>query len=151
MPKTQSLPRVILKQITIIKIRDCPNNLWIRQLPTISDKSYEKNCCLDNFVFLHPSPSQQCWETMNKSCYKLCHGFATLYTGRVGILNTLFKIPIIFCNKLSEIYKRKRKMRFSSCCFEKEPDYVTVHSHEHNDSKRCQNGAKNAATMFLRY
>ena len=25
--------------------------------PTISDKKYEKNCYLDNFVFLSPSPS----------------------------------------------------------------------------------------------
>ena len=30
-----------------------------------------------------------------------------------------------------------------------EADYVTVHCHEHNDSKRCQNGAQNASTMFL--
>ena len=35
-------------------------------------------------------------------------------------------------------------------CFN-EPDSVTVQSHEHNDSKRWENGAKNATIMFLSY
>ena len=33
-------------------------------------------------------------------------------------------------------------------CFN-ELDYAMVHCHEHNDSKRCQNDAQNAAIMFL--
>ena len=60
---------------------------------------------------------------------------------RGGILSKLFKISIIFCHWLSEIYKKKRKMRFYACCFKNikcaslslimlryETDYVTVHS-----------------------
>ena len=34
-----------------------------------------------------------------------------------GILKLLFKILIIFCHWFSEICKKKRKMRFYSCCF----------------------------------
>ena len=30
-------------------------------------------------------------------------------------------------------------------------NYDTVHCHEHNDSKRCQNGAQNAPIIFLSY
>ena len=37
---------------------------------------------------------------MSKTCVKQCYRFATLYRGRGGILNTLFKIPIIFCQWL---------------------------------------------------
>ena len=32
----------------------------------ISNKNYEKNCFLNNFLFL--TPSKQCWETMSKTC-----------------------------------------------------------------------------------
>ena len=35
---------------------------------------------------------------------------------REGFLNIIFKVPIIFCHWLSEIYKEKGKMRFYSCC-----------------------------------
>ena len=42
-------------------------------------------------------------------------GFATLHRGRGWILNTVLKIPILFCNWLSEIYKKKRKMRSFAC------------------------------------
>ena len=54
---------------------------WSRT--TIKDKSYGKSC---NFVFLLPSPSEQCWETMSKTCVKLCYGFETLYREREGVL-----------------------------------------------------------------
>ena len=57
------------------------------------------------FLFLPPSPSKQYGETMNKSCVKLFYGFATLCRGRGGILNTLFKIPIIFCHWLRILLK----------------------------------------------
>ena len=67
---------------------------------TINDKNYGKNWYLDNFVFPSPSPSEQCWGTMIKTCVKQCYQFAVLYRGRGGILNTLFKIPIIFCQWL---------------------------------------------------
>ena len=69
-------------------------------LETISDKNYGKNCFSDNFVFLFPSPSQKCWGTMSKTCVSQWYRFATLYRDRGGILNTLFKIPIIFCHWL---------------------------------------------------
>ena len=35
---------------------------------------------------------------MSKTCVKQCYGFATLYRERGEILNTVFKIPIIFCS-----------------------------------------------------
>ena len=35
------------------------------------------------------------WKTTSKTCFKLCNGFATLYRGRRGFLNIIFKIPII--------------------------------------------------------
>ena len=78
----------------------------------------QQNCYLNDFVFLLPSPYYQCWETMRKNCIKLCFVFATLYRER-GILNLIFKIPIMFCHWLSEGYKKKRKTRFYSCCYKK--------------------------------
>ena len=39
--------------------------------------------------------------TMSKTCVKQCYRFLTLYRGRGAILNTLFKIPIIFCHWLT--------------------------------------------------
>ena len=38
-----------------------------------------------------------------------CYGFATLYSVREGILHALFKIHIIFCPWLSEIYKKNKE------------------------------------------
>ena len=90
-----------------------------RRSATVSDKSYERNCYLDNFVLLLPSPSHQCCETMSKICVTLCYGFATLYRWRGGILNKLFRILIIYCHWLSQIFKDKRKVRFYACCFRK--------------------------------
>ena len=69
---------------------------FFRFFQTISDKNYGKNCYFDNFVFLPPSPTWYCWETISKSCVELCYWLATLYRGRGAIWNTLFKIPIIF-------------------------------------------------------
>ena len=71
---------------------------------------------------------------MTKNWVKLCYGFATLDSGRGGILNALFKFPKIFCHWLSQIYKKEKKnevlfMLFqkTQICF-KEPDNVTVHT-----------------------
>ena len=71
---------------------------------------------------------------MSRTCVKLWYGFATFYRGRWGILNTLFKISIIFCYWLSEIYKKKKKnevprmlFQITQICFS-ESDYVTIHS-----------------------
>ena len=54
--------------------------------------------------------------------------------GEGGFLNTLFKIPIIFCHRLSEVYTQKKKdevlsMQFqiTQVCFN-ESDYATLHS-----------------------
>ena len=102
--------------------------------PTISDKNYGKKCYLDNFVFLSLSLSEQCWGIMSKTCVKQCYQFTTLYKGRGRILNTLFKIPIIFCQWLSEIYQNKKKtevwcmlLQITQICFY-ESHYVTLHS-----------------------
>ena len=46
---------------------------------------------------------------MSKTCIKLCYRFPTLYRGRGGFLNRLFKIPIIFCHWLQNIIQRKNK------------------------------------------
>ena len=102
---------------------------------TISDKNYGKKRYLDNFVFLSPSPSWQCWRTISKSCVKQCYRFATLYRRREGILNLLFKIVIIFCHWLSKIYETKKKestglmhaLRDNSNLFD-ESNYVSQHS-----------------------
>ena len=51
--------------------------------------------------------------------------------GDGGFLDRLFKIPIIFCHWLSEIYKKEKKgevlwMLFQIMC--NESDYVMLHS-----------------------
>ena len=43
---------------------------------------------------------KQCWGTMNKTFVKQCYRFAAMYRRKEGILNALFKIPIIFCHWL---------------------------------------------------
>ena len=68
---------------------------------------------------------------MSEACVKNSYGFATLYRGRGGILNVLFKIPIIFCHCLSEIYKKKKEevrcmlLQITQICFN-ESDYATL-------------------------
>ena len=52
---------------------------------------------------------------MNKNFVKWYSEFATLHRRRGGILNTLFKIYIIFCHWLSKIYKKERQVRFCAC------------------------------------
>ena len=96
-------------------------------------KFWEK-LLLDNFVFPFPSPSSQCWGLMNEACVKQCYGFPTFYRGRGAILDTLLKIPIIFCYWLSEIYKIKKKdevrcmpFQITQICFN-ESYYATLHS-----------------------
>ena len=71
---------------------------------------------------------------MSKSCVKLCYRFATLYRGKGGIFNTVFKIPIIFFHWLSEIYKKEKKNEILCMLFQKthmcfnEFEYIVVHS-----------------------
>ena len=103
---------------------DFSNNQW--------QKVWEK-MLLGHFVFLSPSPSEQCWGTMSKASIKQCYGFATLYKAWGVILNALFKIPIIFCHWLSEIYKEKersvRSMLFQiTQIYFNRSDYATLHS-----------------------
>ena len=77
----------------------------------------------------------QRWRTMSKTCVKQCYRLATLYRGRGRILNLLFKIPIIFCHRLCEIYEKKKKkaevwcmlLQITQICFY-ESDYVMQHS-----------------------
>ena len=112
----------------------------------MSDKNCGKNCYLDNFVFLSPSQSEQCWGTMSKTCAKQCYWFTTLGRRKGGILNTLFKIPILFSRWLSEIHKKKGKktkvwcmlLQITQICFYGS-DYVTLHS---DMSIMTENGAK---------
>ena len=89
-----------------------PNTLFwsicLAVMPTISNINFGKNNNLDNFVFLLPSPSKQCWETMIKTCVKLCYLLATLCRGRWGIFKHIFKISIIFFSLiLSNVQKKK--------------------------------------------
>ena len=104
-----------------------------RNQPTISDKNYGKNCYLDNFVFLSPPPSQQCWGTMSESCVKqLCYGFRKLYRGREGILNALFKILSILSLIVWNLQKEKEEVRcmlfqITQKCFSGS-DYAVLHS-----------------------
>ena len=89
----------------------------MRFFQTISEKNYGENSYLNDFVFQRSSPSYECWETMRKTCIKLCFAFVTFYWEKGVFLKLLFKILIIFCHWFSEICKKKRKMRFYSCCF----------------------------------
>ena len=70
-------------------------------------------------------------KTMRKSCVKLYFGLATFCRGRGGTLNKLFKIPIIFCHWLSEIYKKNEFLcilfQKTQMCFN-DPDYLMSHS-----------------------
>ena len=76
------------------------------QQATISNKNYGKNCYLDNFGVSLPFPLLTILRNNGEAWVKQCYGFAALYKGRGGrILNALFKIPIMFCHWLSEIYK----------------------------------------------
>ena len=65
------------------------------------------------------------------------------YRGRGWILNTLFKIPIISCHWLSELYKKKKKagvwcklLQITQIC-SYESDYVTLHSKMSIITKNC--------------
>ena len=84
----------------------CSWNLCYNQWQELLEK-----LLFGQFVFLHLPPAlnnvEKQWAklvssyvTGSKTCVKLCYRFATLYRGRVGILNTLFKLPIIFCHWL---------------------------------------------------
>ena len=95
---------------------------------------------------------------MSDACVKPCYRFATLYKGRVGILNALFKPPIIFCHLLPEICKDKKKeevrwllFQINKICFEKS-DYAILHSLMRiMTEKQRQNDAKIIAIMVLSY
>ena len=94
---------------------------------------------------------------MSKSCVKLFYGFATLHRGRGEILNTLFKIPWYFVNdclkftnwkgkwgSMPAILQNSNVLSWTWLCY-------GALSHEHSDIRRCQNGRKNAAMLFLSY
>ena len=91
---------------------------------------------------------------MSETCVKQCYRFATLYRGRGGTLKALFKIPLIFCHWLSQIYKKKKEevrcmlklnlLQWVWLC------YATL-SHEDNDRKWWKSDAKTAAIMVLSY
>ena len=95
---------------------------------------------------------------MSKTCVKQCYRFATLYRGRRGVLNLLFKIPIIFCHWLSEIYEKKKESRGLMHAVANNSDlllwvwlsYPTLW-HEHNDRKRCENNPLTATILVLDY
>ena len=94
---------------------------------------------------------------MSEACVKQCYGFATLYRGIGGILNTLFKIFIIFYHLLSEIYKNKEwgvsmhaLLNNSNLLQWVWLSYPTL-SHEDTDKKQFQNDGKTAPTMLLSY
>ena len=71
---------------------------------------------------------------MSEACVKPCYEFAILYRKWGGILNALFKIPIIFCHWLSEIYKKKKKEGVGCMPFQvtqiyfNKSNYATLHS-----------------------
>ena len=69
---------------------------------------YPKNLC---FCPLPPL------NNVEKQLEKLSYGFSALYMAIEGVLKTLFKIPIIFYDWLSEIYKKKRKIWLHPYCF----------------------------------
>ena len=54
-------------------------------------------------------------EKMRQAMLWVCN----IVQGEGRILNTFFKIPIIFRHWLSEIYENKIKIRFYACCFKK--------------------------------
>ena len=72
-----------------------------------------------------------------------------------GILNTLFKIPIIFCYWLSKIYKKKRLV--PCMLFQKtqmsfnESDYVMKHPAMNIMTANSAKTAQKNATIFLSY
>ena len=75
-----------------------------------------------------------------------------------GFLNILFKIPIILCHWLSEIYWKKRR-RWGSMHAVLSNSYLLYqvwlyHArlfHENNDKTRWQNDAQNATRMIFSY
>ena len=74
--------------------------------------------------------------------------------GEGGFLNRVFKFSLIFCHRLSEIYRKYKKdevlcmlLQITQICFN-EPDYVTLYSAMNIMTK---NGAKNVTIMVLTY
>ena len=63
----------------------------------ISEKSYGKNCYLDNFVFIPLSPLNNVEKQQTNLASSYVMGWQHCIGGERGILNTLLKIPIIFC------------------------------------------------------
>ena len=124
---------------------------------TISCKKYGENCYLCNFVFLPNFPDLTMLRIKEQKLRQTVLWYATLYRERRKVLKTLSKTPIIFCHWLSESYKKKRKMRYYACRFEKLKCalmswlcYGTL-CHDHNDCRRWQKGAKNVTIMLLSY
>ena len=101
----------------------------------IQNRSYLKNVALD-FVLLAWFWSYNQWQKPKTAiwtilCFSPLPPLNNVEEQWGTILNTLFKIPIIFCHWLSEIYKKRRK-RFDACCCKWikcffESHYVTLH------------------------
>ena len=52
---------------------------------------------------------------MSEACVEQCYAFATLYRGRGGILNALFKIRIIFVTDRLKFTKTKKNNKEVPC------------------------------------
>ena len=95
---------------------------------------------------------------MSITCVKQSYGFATLYRGRGEVLGTLFKIPIIFCHWLSEIYKKNKETGGSMHAVSNTSNLLewgwlsnATLCHEQNDRKRHQNDASTTQLLVLSY
>ena len=69
---------------------------------------------------------------MTEACIKQCYGFTTLYRGREGILNALFKILNILSLIVWNLPKKKEEVwcmlfQITQICFSGS-DYATLHS-----------------------
>ena len=121
-----------------------------------SKKKLWKNCYLDHFLFLPLSPLNN---VEQNECAKLALSYVMgpqHYTGgEGGFLSKPFKIPIIICHWLSEIYKKRTgevlcmQFQITHICFN-ELDYVTQLFHKRNGWKQHQNDAENGAMMVFR-
>ena len=66
----------------------------------LSDETFQIYICIYIYVYvyIYIYIHTQIDRLTDRQTVKQCYHFATLYGGRRGILNTLFKIPIIFCD-----------------------------------------------------
>ena len=112
--------------------------LWLLDLlPSTSYNQWQKlweNTAIWTILCFYSLPPlnnvEKQWVKLASS-YLICSQHCIKGEGK--FLNTFFKIPIIFCHWLSEIYKKKRDevlfmlFQMTPVCFNKS-DYVTLHS-----------------------